>query len=278
MIKSEKIAFVNNLKKEVKQYKSVGIMSLKSLPDTLLQKIRNNMKNDVRIVIARKSLIARALEEDEVLKKMLPYVEGNVALVLSNKDPFELYSAISARRLKMAAKPGQIAGSDIIIEAGETAIAPGQAVTDLKAAGIDVQIQKGKVVIAKSKVLVPSGAKISTAVSKALRMLDIMPFEAYASINVVASSNIIFTKDVLGITREETVSNLADAFSKAYALSIAADYVTPFNIKEFIRRAYLGALGVGITANVYEPGIVEQLIAKAMAAAFGLKEAGNIDV
>jgi len=217
------------------------------------------------------------LEEDEVLKKMLPYVEGNVALVLSNKDPFELYTEIGARKLKMAAKPGQIAGSDITIEAGETTIAPGQAVTDLKAAGIDVQIQKGKVVIAKSKVLVPSGAKISTAVSKALRMLDIMPFEAYASINVVASSNIIFTKDVLGITREETVSNLADAFSKAYALSIAADYVTPFNIKEFIRRAYLGALGVGITANVYEPGIVEQLIAKAMAAAFGLKEAGNID-
>ncbi|MGC8587042.1 MAG: 50S ribosomal protein L10 [Candidatus Micrarchaeia archaeon] len=277
MIKSEKIAFVNNLKKEVKQYNSVGVLQLRSLPDTLLQKIRNEMKSGMKIVMARKSLLKKALEGDSTLEKLIPFIDGNVALVLSNKDPFELYREVGAKRLKMAAKPGQIAGSDIFIEAGETTIAPGQAVTDLKAAGIDVQIQKGKVAIAKSKVLVPAGAKISTAVSKALRMLDITPFEAYASISAIISSNMLMTKEVLGITKEETVGNIVSAFGNAYALSIAANYVTPFNIKEFIRRAYVGALGVGITANVYEPGVIEQLIAKAVAAALGLENAGNID-
>ena len=55
---------------------------------------------------------------------------------------------------------------------------PGQAVTDLKAAGIDVQIQKGKVVIAKDKVITKKGEAITSSVAKALHTLDINPFSA----------------------------------------------------------------------------------------------------
>ena len=55
---------------------------------------------------------------------------------------------------------------------------PGQTVTELKAAGIDVQIQKGKVVIAKDKVLVKKGETISPGVAKALHTLEVYPFSA----------------------------------------------------------------------------------------------------
>ncbi|MCL4375314.1 50S ribosomal protein L10, partial [Candidatus Marsarchaeota archaeon] len=85
MIKSEKIEFVKNLKEEVKRYKVVGVMPINGIPDRLVQKVRNGLKADTKMVVARKKLVARVLE-DENHKKLLPFVEGNVVLVLSNKE------------------------------------------------------------------------------------------------------------------------------------------------------------------------------------------------
>ena len=55
---------------------------------------------------------------------------------------------------------------------------PGQTVTELKTAGIDVQIQKGKVVIAKDKMLVKKGEQMTPKVAKALHSSKYIPFNA----------------------------------------------------------------------------------------------------
>jgi large subunit ribosomal protein L10 len=277
MLKKEKIDLVNKLKDEVKHYKTVGVMPVNAIPDRLLQKIRNTLRNDTKIVFARKNLILKVLESDPVISKLSQYVEGNNVLVLSNKDPVELYNQIKSNKLKLAAKPNQIAPADIFIEAGETNIPPGQGVTDLKAAGIDVQIQKGKVVISKSKVLVPKGAKITTAVSKALRMLEIYPFEATPELAGAVYENLLFTKEVLSINRESVTRDIAVAFTQAYHLTVEAGYVTEYNVGELIKRAYYSALGLGLLANLYEPEVVEKLLAKAVAEALNIKLRVNIE-
>ena len=269
MIKSEKIEFVKNLKEEVKKYKVVGVMPINGIPDRLVQKVRNGLKADTKMVVARKKLIARVLEEENH-KKLLPFVDGNIVLVLSNKEPMELHKSIGSSKLKLAAKPNQIATNDIIIEGGETSIAPGQAVTELKAAGIDVQIQKGKVIIGKTKVLVPRGSKISPAVSKALKTLDVMPFEAQATLSAVLEGTLLFDKRSLGVSVDYLLSEITRNFAEAYTLSTEIGLVTEYNVSELIRKAYIGAIGIGLEANVYEPEIVDKLIANAVRAALKL--------
>ena len=177
MLKAEKIAFVKKTKEELKHYKTFAVMPIDAIPDRLVQKIRNQIKPGGKFVVARKNLMLKILEGQEGLKKLEPYINGNVALVMINEEPNIFYDMVSSNIMKLGAKPNQISPEDITIEAGETSIAPGQAVTDLKTAGIDVKIDKGKVVISKSKVLVAKGAKITTPVAKALKMLDIMPFQ-----------------------------------------------------------------------------------------------------
>ncbi|MEM3255076.1 MAG: 50S ribosomal protein L10 [Candidatus Micrarchaeaceae archaeon] len=276
MLKSEKIEFVKRLKDEIKGYKVIGVMPLNSVPDNLLQKARNKLKGEsTKIVIARKNLMLKALEGDENLSKLSKYLDKNVALVLSNNDVFDLYEKISANKVKLPAKPGQIAQSDIVVEAKETSIAPGQTVTDLKKAGIDVQIQKGKVVIAKSKKIVEKGAVVSAAVAKVLKILDIMPFEAKMTLAAAVSENILFTEDAFAINRDYTIKSIAEAFAQGYALSIEAEYITPYNIEAFIKKAYFSALGLGVSANIYEPGILERLIAEAIAKAVAVNNASN---
>ncbi len=270
MLKAEKIAYVKKLQAEINGYKTVGIMSLDSVPDRLVQRVRNRMKPEVRFLVMRRSLALRLLEGDKRLAGLVTYTDKNFAILLSNKEPSELNSIITSNRMKLSAKPGQISPSDIHIEAGETAIAPGQAVTDLKTAGIDVQIQKGKVIIGKSKVLVKKGDKITTAVSKGLKMLEIMPFEAGTRLRAVMHDGLLFNEVTLGIDVAFVTNEVALNFAQANALATQIGLVTPYNVDGFIRKAYLSALGLGLGAEIYEPGITDKLIAKAVREALSL--------
>ena len=271
MLKAQKVEFVKKLSEDIKKHKTVAVVPLEMVPDRLMQKVRNGLKPDAKFIVARKNLVLMALGNDKRFEGLKSHVHGNVALVLSDKDAAEVNAFISGNKLRLGAKPNQISPDDITIEAGETSIAPGQAVTDLKAAGIDVQIQKGKVVIGKSKVLVHKGDKISHAVSKALKMLEITPFEAAAAVDVAQEGNITFGKEALNFSTEKALDELARDFVAANALSIRINYVTAYNVSGFISRAFIGAVALGVQNNLYEKEIIDKVVSKAFLQALGLK-------
>ncbi len=270
MLKAEKVTYVKKLDKEAKNYATVGIMPLESVPDSLVQKVRNSLKPETKFVILRKTLALRMLESDPRLQKLKDYAKGNFAIILSNKDPTELNKIIVTNRKKLGAKPNQVSPADINIESGETTVAPGQAVTDLKTAGIDVKIEKGKVVISKSKTLVKKGEKISTAISKALKMLDIQPFEAGTKLTVALNGELIYTERVLSVDSAFLTREVMVNFNEANALATHIGFVTRYNVDGMIRKAYLGALGLGLEAEIYEPGITDKLLARAVREALSL--------
>ena len=157
LTKSGKVKFVEDAKKELKSYKVVGVLNLNGLPDRLTQKAKNSSKPNTKFILGRKTLLEKILEGHSKGKELTKQLTGTSAIILSNEDPFELYKKFKKNAIKLSAKPGQVAPDDVHIQSGETNIMPGQTVTELKGAGIDVQIQKGKVVIAKDKVLVKKG-------------------------------------------------------------------------------------------------------------------------
>ncbi len=264
MQKKEKIAFVKALSKELKAHKTCAVLELGATPDRLVQRLRKQLGQSARIVAARKTLMVRALSADPVLAKLGPSLDGNVALILTDMEPAELGQLVASNRTRLSAKPHQLSPDDITIEAGETAIAPGQAVTDLKAAGIDVKIEKGKVVISKGKVLVAKGVRVTVPVSKALKMLDIMPFSAATRLRTAYSSGLLFSEQAIAMDRMAAERALAEDFVQAHLLSTAIGFVTQYNAPELVKRAYLSALGLGVERNIYEPEIVERLLAKAV--------------
>jgi large subunit ribosomal protein L10 len=270
MLKAEKIAFVKKTQEELKQYKTFGIMPIEAIPDRLVQKIRNEMKPGGKFVIARKNLMLKILEGNSSVKKLEPYVKGNIALIMTNEDPNALYNIISSNVMKLGAKPNQVSPEDIFIESGETSIAPGQAVTDLKSAGIDVKIDKGKVVISKSKVLVAKGAKITTPIAKALKMLDIMPFQVSGKLSAGLQGDLLFREEVLKINEKIVREELAISFSRANALTMEIRFVTPYNAAIFLGRAFNEAMTLGVEAKIYEKGVIEKLLGIASMQASGV--------
>ncbi len=270
MLKAEKIAFVKKTKEELKHYKTFAVMPIDAIPDRLVQKIRNQIKPGGKFVVARKNLMLKILEGQEGLKKLEPYINGNVALVMINEEPNIFYDMVSSNIMKLGAKPNQISPEDITIEAGETSIAPGQAVTDLKTAGIDVKIDKGKVVISKSKVLVAKGAKITTPVAKALKMLDIMPFQVSGKLSAALQGNLLFKEEVLRINEKIVTEQLAVSFSRANAITMEIRFITPYNVASFVGKAFNEAMALGVDAKIYDKGVIEKLVGIASMQASGI--------
>ena len=81
----------------------------------------------------------------------------------------------------------------------------------------------------------------------------------------------IFTEQVLAIDTEYVTKQLAVNFSAANALATEIGFVTKYNAEGFIRRGYLSALGLGLEAEIYEEGITDKLLARAVREALGLK-------
>jgi len=261
--KEDKKKFVEEKAKEIKNYKTVGVLSVNNIPDRLVQQARNKLGKEVKFITAKKSLLKRILESDERTKQLVDELNGTSAILLSNEDPFKLMKEFKKNELKLAAKPNQISPSDITVTEGETNVQPGQSVTELKQAGIDVQIQKGKVVIAKSKVVVKAGSLVSPAIAKALKILDITPFKAVVEPSGFVSDGVLFKRDVLNITAEQVAGDIAKGFMCAFDLSLKAKIVNVYTAPKLIAQAYNEALYLGLERSIYEPGIAEKLVERA---------------
>lgn len=250
LTKNDKIKFVSERAKLLKEYKVIGIVQLSGIPDRLLQSTKNKLRANTRFIIGRKRLLAKILESNEHAKRLAKELTATSAIILSNEDPFELYAKFKSNSLRLAAKPGQVSPEDVSVTAGETGIQPGQTVTDLKSAGVDVQIQKGKVVIAKDKVLVAKGETVSVKISKALHILDILPFKAVIEPSFLLSNGMVFSKAVLGIDAESTTRDIAICFRNALSLSLEANIINAYTINTFIEKAYMNAMHLGIERKI----------------------------
>ncbi len=268
--KNDKVKFVEESSKELSKYKVVGVANLNGIPDRLLQASKNKMKSNVKLILGRRNLLVKILESNAKTKELAKHMNGTSAIILSNEDPFEIYKGFKANEIRLAAKPKQISPEDITIQSGETSLQPGAAVTELKQAGIDVQIQKGKVVIAKDKVIVKKGEVISTIVAKTLHTLGTMPFKALIEPAVLLDNGIVFTTQILAINPEKTLSDILSGFSSAYSLCIGTGIVNEYTIKPLLVKGFSEARFLGIETKVYEPGIIETLIGEAAAQAAAL--------
>src|SRR5208283_4586896 len=86
--KDQKIKFVKDGSKELSKYSTIGIVNLTSIPDRLLQRSRNGMKGDMKMILGRRNLLVKILESSEKSKKLVEKMSGTSAIVMSNADPF----------------------------------------------------------------------------------------------------------------------------------------------------------------------------------------------
>ncbi len=253
---------VEELKKLIPKYKTIVVLDLRGLPDKLFQKIRKNIKEkfNAYVKVARLAVINRVLKAAGIDKK----IERQAALIFLNDSPYELNKYLMKETMKLPAKPGQIAPFDIIVKEQMTDLPPGPALSELKMAGIKVQIQKGKIAVTKDSVVVKKGEEVTDQKAKALQKLNVFPFETRANVIFGYDGEYIYTPEVLNITTDEIKEGLLNSMTQGNNVSLNAGYPTPTNINILLTEALRQAQNVGINAGIYSDATIEHLLVLAI--------------
>jgi len=260
----EKIKEVDSYVKEMKNYKTVALLNLKKLPDSLLQSLRKKIKEGGgKVVILRKPVISRVLASNKKLAEHVDECKKPVALILTNESPYELNKFFKQHKKKRAAKVGDIANADIVVPEGETDLPPGPALSELKAGGVNVQIKGGKIVVNKDSTVAKAGDEITGPKVKALQSLGIMPFEVMADMIFGYDGEYVYSSDILslGDTIDE---DIAGSISQAFNFSMNAGYPTEQNAEILLGEAVMQSVNVALNAEVYSSSSIEQLLTSAM--------------
>lgn len=236
--KQEKQNVVAGVQKEAKAYPIVGVASIASLPARSFNSIKKKTRGQVEVVFARHTLLKRALEAARPeAKELSGYLANGGVLVFSKLPAFKLYKLFKQNQSKALAKPGQIAPADIMIPAGETNLAPGPVLTELKLAKIDARIQGTKVVITKDTVVAKKGEPISEQAAKILAKLGIEPVEIGIEVQAVWDNGLLYKKDVLNVDENAFLESLKSAHAQAVNLAVFAGIMNGTTAQIIIAKA-----------------------------------------
>lgn len=269
-ISPKKLKMRDDLVKLIKDNSTFVIASIKSIPSSQLQKIRHKLKKVAGIMIVKKHVMKRAMDEaaklpgEAKLKELEKYLEEGSAVIFARIDPFELASILADERTPVKAKAGQTAIQDIEIEAGPTDMPAGPMITYLSNAGIKIAIEGGKISIKEPKVLVRKDEKISGSIAEILSKMEILPFTVGLEPIAVFDAKTHSIHVGIKIDKKATLENLKKTFSDSRALALAINYPAAEIIKMIIAKAAMQEKAIAelIKAEEPKPAEAEQAEAK----------------
>lgn len=270
-----KIQKVEEVKADLKKYKTLVVIDLRKLSDSLFQSLRKKIRDKGgKVLVLKKPVIQRVLESDKKLTALSGETNKPVALILTNDSPFAINKFFKENKKRRAAKTGEIAPFDIVVPEGETDLPPGPALSELKGAGINVQIKGGKIVVSKESVVAKSGETLNDLKTKALQKLNVKPFEISVRLIAGYDQHYIYSAELLNI--DDTLhAALGSSLNDAFNLSINAKYPTKQNVEILLRDAYMQSLNVALNGNLYSSNAIGQLLTLASRQGLALASLGK---
>jgi len=255
---------VAEIRKYAKQYTLIGLVDMYGIPAQQVQQIRRNLRGKAVIKVTRNTLIRHALDEiGGETKGIAKYISGHSAMIFTNDNPFKLFKQLEKTKTKMAAKAGETAPEDIIVEKGPTSFKPGPIVGELQQAGIPAAIEAGKVKIRETKTIVKKGAVISAKIATVLIKLDIKPMDVGLALQVAFHDGSIYEPAVLSVDETQLLAQIQLAGQQVFNLSVNAAIPTKETMAPILTKAVREARGLAVEAAIYEKDVVDAIIGKA---------------
>ena len=229
--------------------------------------------------MAKKSLIRRAWKASgkdlEVLESLFESSTQPAIVHTDSMNAFQLSDELSKTRQGRAAKDGELAPMDIVVEKGPTQFGPGPIVGEFNAVGIPAKIDKGKVAIQKTVTAVEKGNPISADLGIMLAKLDINPIEIGIILAGALEDGYILMADELEIDADAFRDDIIRAVSGSFNLACNITYLTTQTLPALIAKGKGDALAVAVGAGVINDDTAGMILSKVRSQALGL--AGKLD-
>lgn len=274
MLKTEKPQRVKELEVMLEEYSVVALLDMHKMPARQLQAIRDSLRSAAVIKMSKKSLLQMAIKNSKKknIGELLNYVKGEPAIILTNENPFRLFSLIKNARSPAAAKANDIAPNDIVVQKGSTGLPPGPAISTLQKVGLKTTVQGGKIAVAQDKVVVKAGEGISDDVVGVLNLLKLEPMEIGLELVAAYEDGAFYEKQTLDIDVNGFLAEMRVCVAHAVNLSVYAGYPTRLTIELMLQRAFSEARELCAEAGVPEKDFIDLALAKAAREAHALEK------
>ncbi len=248
----------------LESYTSVGIVGVTGIPSRQLQAMRRELHGSAEVRMSRNTLTIRALEAvDDGLEELVDYVDGQVALIGTNDNPFGLYKQLEASKTPAPINAGEVAPNDIVIPEGDTGVDPGPFVGELQTVGAAARIMDGSIKVTEDSTVLEEGGVVDDDLAGVLSELGIEPKEVGLDLKGVHSEGILFEPDELAIDVDEYTADVQAAAAAARNLSVNAAYPTARTAGTLLAKASGEAKSVALYASIESPDVVPDLIGRA---------------
>ncbi len=239
-----KQAQLAELKKLVAKYPVIAIADIESFPANLFAEIRKKLQGKAVVKVSKVRVIQKALETDKDKTVLKDAAQRSIAIIFTEMNPFELFAFLKRNKGKVSAKAGAIAQENIVIPAMDTGLPPGPALSDLKAAGLNVRIQGATIHVMDNKIVVKAGEQINKAVAGTLSKLGIKPLKVGLNIAAAFEKGLVYKANVLEMDTDKIFNDFRQAYLDSLALAIATQYFTKETVEIMLKKATIEALCV----------------------------------
>lgn len=253
---------------------TIAVIDIHGVPAGAMIGMRATLRENMKIQVAKKQLMRLAWEQagndSEDLDSLFQGVVQPALVSSSAMNSFEMFSELKKTEAGRAAKPGDIAPHEIVVEKMDTGMPPGPIVGDLNSVGIPAKIMGGSVQIQKRTVILKEGDVFEGEMGMMLSKIGINPIVTGLRLCGTLEGGTVFAPSTLDLDLEQFESDLISYGAGAFNLACNITWFTSQTMPTLIAKASGEALAVALEAAVATADTIPHLIGRANMSAMGV--------
>ncbi len=258
---------------------TLAVIDIHGVPADTMIGMRANLRENMAIRVAKKRLMRIAWEmagkDLDVLEELFDGAVQPAVVSTSAHNSFEVFSELKKTEAGRAAKPGDVAPVDIIVEKQDTGMPPGPIVGELNSVGIPAKIMGGSVHIQKQHVALKAGEVFEGDLGMLLGQIGIKPIITGLRLCGTYEDGVVFSPSTLDIDFEQFEQDLIGMAAGGFNLACNITWFTSQTMPTLLAKASGEALAVALEAAIATAETLPHLLGRAHRSAMGI--AGSLD-
>jgi large subunit ribosomal protein L10 len=268
-VSDEKSKTIEITLKLLNKYEIIAAADLFKVSSEMLQDIRRQLRDRMTIKCVKNTLMQISLNKAKKRnsEEFMNAIIGPNIFLFTNSNPFKIAMELDANKVKVFAKPGDIALDDITIAAGNTGLSPGPLIGKFGVLGIRTRIESGNIWVTRDVVAAKKGDVIIDELADLLQRMGIRAAEMGLRIKAVYEKGEIIPGEALLLDLNEYKTNFSTAIKNAYVVAVHSPYLISETVPLIIMKALQEAKSVAVEAGYINKETAKILISKANAQA-----------
>ena len=270
---------VKDLVDLLKSGDTIAVIDVHGVPAGAMLGMRASLRSDMKIQVAKKRLMSIAWEragfEDSNLNELFEGAIQPALVSSSNLNSFELFTELKKTEAGRAAKEGDVAPHQIVVEKMDTGMPPGPIVGDLNSVGIPAKIMGGSVQIQKRTVVLEAGDVFEGDMGMMLSKIGINPIVTGLRLCGTIEGGTLFAPSTLDIDYEQFETDLISYAAGAFNLACNITWFTSQTMPTILAKASREAMAVALEAAITTAETMPHLVGRAHNGAMAV--AGQLD-